>query len=70
MNKLVIALILLFAFGSLTQLASADPPQNFVLRDAPAPVPELSFTDADGKPLRRSGFCASSSANRRVLRAC
>jgi len=26
----------------------ADPPQNFVLRGAPAPIPELQFTDGGG----------------------
>lgn len=36
--------------------AAADPPQNFVLLDAPAPVPELRFTDGDGNPRTLADF--------------
>ncbi len=47
MKRLALAIAALVAvMGS----AAAEPPQNFVLRDAPAPVPELQFTDSEGKP--------------------
>ena len=36
--------------------AVAAPPQNFVLRDAPVPVPELQFTDSDGQPRTLADF--------------
>jgi thiol-disulfide isomerase/thioredoxin len=36
--------------------AAADPPKNFVLRDAPAPVPELQFTDGEGNPQKLADF--------------
>lgn len=36
--------------------ALADPPQNFVLRDAPAPISELRFTDGDGTPRTLADF--------------
>ena len=56
MNKFVIATIVVFAFGAFAPPALGEPPQNFVLRDAPAPVPELSFTDGDGKPQSLADF--------------
>jgi thiol-disulfide isomerase/thioredoxin len=36
--------------------AAADPPQNFVLRDAPGPVPELQFTDGEDNPRTLADF--------------
>ncbi|CAN7569168.1 TlpA family protein disulfide reductase [Phyllobacterium sp. LjRoot231] len=35
---------------------AADPPQNFVVRDAPVPVPELQFTDGEGRPRTLDDF--------------
>ncbi|QRG10014.1 TlpA family protein disulfide reductase (plasmid) [Xanthobacter dioxanivorans] len=36
--------------------ALADPPQNFVRRETPAPVPELQFADGEGKPRTLGDF--------------
>jgi len=44
------------AFIGLMWPAAAEPPQNFVLRDAPAPVPELRFTDGEGTPRTLANF--------------
>ena len=56
MNRLVIVLTVVLAFGAFALPAAGEPPQNFVLRDAPAPVPELSFTDGEGKPQSLADF--------------
>ena len=50
---------LAFTLATLTVAvgpALADPPQNFVLRETPAPVPELQFTDGEGKPQTLADF--------------
>jgi thiol-disulfide isomerase/thioredoxin len=36
--------------------AAADPPQNFLKRDTPVPVPELQFTDGEGQPQTLAEF--------------
>jgi thiol-disulfide isomerase/thioredoxin len=48
---LAICAILIVAGSS-----AADPPQNFVLRDAPGSVPELQFTDGEGRPRALADF--------------
>jgi thiol-disulfide isomerase/thioredoxin len=53
MTRLSLAIYaIIIAAGS----AAADPPQNFVLRDAPGPVPELQFTDGEGRPGALADF--------------
>jgi thiol-disulfide isomerase/thioredoxin len=49
-------LILVCAIVALASPVAAAPPQNFVLRDAPVPVPELRFTDDAGKPRSLADF--------------
>jgi thiol-disulfide isomerase/thioredoxin len=51
--------LLLFAILAnffLADLGFADPPGNFVLHDAPVAVPELQFTDPEGKPRSLADF--------------
>jgi thiol-disulfide isomerase/thioredoxin len=51
---------MLFALALALALApparAEDAPQNFVLYEAPKPVPDLHFQDAAGKPLRLADF--------------
>jgi thiol-disulfide isomerase/thioredoxin len=53
MTRLAFALLILI---NMIATARADPPQNFVLRDSPAAVPELQFTDGEGKPRTLMDF--------------
>ncbi|MER8474786.1 TlpA disulfide reductase family protein [Mesorhizobium sp. M1163] len=55
MSKLAMVLIgMLLAFS--LPVAAAEPPQNFVVHEAPAPVPEISFEDGNGKPKTLADF--------------
>ena len=56
MKQTLFALAIIGAIGVFAPPAVAEPPQNFVLRETPAPVPELSFTDGEGKPQCLSDF--------------
>ncbi|MER9894459.1 TlpA family protein disulfide reductase [Mesorhizobium sp. M0119] len=48
MSKLATVLIgMLLAF--LPPASAAEPPQNFVVHEAPVPIPEISFEDGNGK---------------------
>ena len=49
-------LLAAFAVFASAPPLSAEPPQNFVLRDAPAPVPELQFADGEGQPRTLADF--------------
>lgn len=41
-------------FGAMlaaaSQVAAADPPENFIIQEPPQPVPEVQFKDAGGRP--------------------
>ncbi|MER8865274.1 TlpA family protein disulfide reductase [Mesorhizobium sp. M0751] len=55
MSKLAMVLIgMLLAF--LLPASAAEPPQNFVVNEAPVPVPEISFEDGNGKPKTLADF--------------
>src|SRR5919197_1038850 len=43
-------LLAAIAMVIVTTFAAAAPPQNLVMHEAPQPIPELQFTDADGQP--------------------
>ncbi|RTL91473.1 TlpA family protein disulfide reductase [Ancylobacter aquaticus] len=49
-------LLAVFAIFTFVPPAAAEPPQNFVLRAAPVPVPELQFTDSGGQPRTLADF--------------
>ncbi|MFG1239819.1 MULTISPECIES: TlpA family protein disulfide reductase [Xanthobacteraceae] len=53
MRRPVLAIVAIFAMAGPVL---AGPPQNFVLRDVPAPVPELRFTDGEGNPQTLADF--------------
>ena len=44
------------AFITAAAPAAAEPPQNFVLRDASVPIPELQFTDSEQHPRTLADF--------------
>lgn len=49
------------AAGELNQVSTAIPanigrPPNFLLHEAPAPMPELQFSDGEGRPLSLADF--------------
>jgi thiol-disulfide isomerase/thioredoxin len=51
--------VILFAILAVFAAAApvfADPPQNFVLRDTPVPVPELRFTNGEAQPRTLADF--------------
>ncbi|MER8420553.1 TlpA family protein disulfide reductase [Mesorhizobium sp. M0166] len=55
MSKLAMVLIgMLLAF--LLPASAAEPPQNFVVHEAPVAVPEISFEDGNGKPKTLADF--------------
>ncbi|TKB36707.1 MAG: TlpA family protein disulfide reductase, partial [Mesorhizobium sp.] len=55
MSKLATVLIgMLLAFSLLA--SAAEPPQNFVVHEAPVPIPEISFEDGNGKPKTLADF--------------
>ncbi|WP_292658858.1 TlpA disulfide reductase family protein [Mesorhizobium sp.] len=55
MSKLAMVLIgVLLAF--LLPASAAEPPQNFVVHEAPVPIPEISFEDGNGKPKTLADF--------------
>ncbi|MER8366407.1 TlpA disulfide reductase family protein [Mesorhizobium sp. M0306] len=55
MSKLAMVLIgMLLAFS--LPVSAAEPPQNFVVHEAPVPVPEISFKDGNGKPKTLADF--------------
>ena len=56
MKRMVLAMSIVFALGAFAPPAGGEAPQNFVLRDAPVAVPELSFTDGEGKPQSLADF--------------
>ncbi|MGH6796918.1 MAG: TlpA family protein disulfide reductase [Roseiarcus sp.] len=56
MNRLVMALIVVFAVSAFALPVAGEAPQNFVRREAPAPVPELTFTDGEGKSQSLADF--------------
>lgn len=37
-------------------VSAAEPPQNFVVHEAPVPVPEIRFEDGNGKPKMLADF--------------
>ncbi|MER9252204.1 TlpA family protein disulfide reductase [Mesorhizobium sp. M0598] len=53
----MLALALFGALLAVAQPASAvEPPQDFAVHEAPVPVPEISFQDADGQPKTLADF--------------
>ncbi|TKB27830.1 MAG: TlpA family protein disulfide reductase, partial [Mesorhizobium sp.] len=40
----------------LLPASAAEPPQNFVVHEAPVPIPEISFEDGNGKPKTLADF--------------
>ncbi|WP_192359129.1 TlpA family protein disulfide reductase [Mesorhizobium mediterraneum] len=53
----MLALVLISALLAVTQPAAAvEPPQNFAVHEAPVPVPEISFEDANGQPKTLADF--------------
>lgn len=53
----MLALAVLGALVAMTQPALAvEPPQNFAIHEAPVPLPEISFEDADGRPRTLAEF--------------
>jgi thiol-disulfide isomerase/thioredoxin len=53
MRLVALAILATFAFASP---GFAGPPDKFVLHDAPLAVPELQFTDGEGKPRTLADF--------------
>lgn len=53
MRRLALAILVTIAFAAA---ASAEPPPNFVLHDAPIPAPDVHFTDGDGSPRTLADF--------------
>ncbi|CAN7418475.1 TlpA family protein disulfide reductase [Mesorhizobium sp. LjRoot246] len=53
----ILALAFLGVVFAVAQPAAAvEPPQNFAVHEAPVPVPEISFEDANGQPKTLADF--------------